>query len=120
MQRGAEYRSIPEFTGPDVRAGDASTPFPELLAPVDDLPPATLITQVRREGRRWVVRGVTQDNGEVAAVTVNNRPAALQPNGGGLVDWEVVLDTPRDGRITARAVDRAGNSERTAQVVRAR
>ena len=47
MQDG-KYASIPGFTGPDVRAAEIpEVPFPVLLEPVDDLPPATIITSVR-------------------------------------------------------------------------
>ena len=112
MKDGA-YRSVPGFTGPDVRAAEISqVPFPQLLDPGDDLPPATIITSAIREGPNLRVRGVTTDNGEVASVTVNGRPARRIESAPGVTDWEVLLPMPPDGRITARAVDRPGNQER--------
>jgi hypothetical protein len=93
-------------------------PFPELLAPVDDLPPATLITSVRRAGAQVVVRGVSQDNGEVASVTVEGHPARIIGQSAGVADWEVTLDAPRTATLTARATDKAGNVEKTGHMLR--
>jgi hypothetical protein len=62
------------------------------------------------------VRGVTQDNDEVASVTVNERLARIISTRAGVVDWEISLDSPRPAssrKIVARAVDRAGNAEKT-------
>jgi hypothetical protein len=120
MQRGADYHAVEGFTGRDVLAAEvAAVPFPILLDPIDDLPPATLITSVRRQNGNLVVRGVAQDNGEVAAVTVNGRAARLLSARAGVVDWEIALDPPRDQRIVAHARDRAGNEERLPHALRA-
>jgi hypothetical protein len=55
--------------------------FPKLLDPADDLPPATVITHVRRDGDRVAVRGTTSDNGAVKRVLVNGKAAkAVSPN----------------------------------------
>jgi len=117
----AAYRRIDGWTGGDARAAAATgVPFPQLLAPVDDLPPATLITGIRADGARRVVRGVSHDNGEVAAVTVNGRPATITSQHAGVADWVVTLDAPADGRYAAAATDRAGNSELTPHVFPAR
>ena len=79
-------------------------PFPELLKPVDDLPPTTVITSV--VGR--VVRGTTSDNGDVKSVTVNGKPArALAAN---FLEWEAEVEP---GPISAHAEDAAGNVEKT-------
>lgn len=67
-----------------------------------------------------LIRGVSQDDGEVAAVTVNGHPARIVARRAGVVDWEILLDPPRDGRIAARAEDRAGNEEQTAHVIETR
>jgi hypothetical protein len=118
MQRDGEYQLIPGFTGKDVRAATVPTvPFPELLAPVDDLPPATLVTGIRREGGRLIVRGVAQDNGEIAAVTVAGRPARIVSRSPGVVDWEATV-AAEHGPLTAVTTDRAGNRERAGQTVR--
>lgn len=112
MMRDGEYGTVDGFTGKDVRAAEVgAVPFPELLRPVDDLAPASLITSVRREKGKLLVRGVSHDNGEIAAITVNGRPVQVLETNAGVVDWEVALDPPRDGKLTATAADRAGNRE---------
>ena len=51
--KDGDFRSINDWTGPEARAaGVTSIAFPELLAPVDDLPPATLITSIQPKGAR--------------------------------------------------------------------
>jgi hypothetical protein len=117
--RDADYRPIDGFTGPDARAADVTgASFPVLLDPIDDLPPATMITSVRRRRDTLVVKGVTQDNNEVASVTVNGHPAKLVASSAGVVDWEVLLERPgsRPVRLLAAAVDRAGNVEQTGHI----
>jgi hypothetical protein len=87
--------------------------FPRPLDPVDDLPPITVITHLRRGEGKLVVRGTTSDNGTVKRVTVNGRDAkALMPNH---AQWEIVLDDAQPGRpmrVCARAEDAAGNIEK--------
>jgi hypothetical protein len=112
MMKDGGYQPIEGFTGKDVRAAEvANVPFPELLKPVDDLAPATLVTSVRKVGGKLLVRGVSHDNGEIAAVTVNGRAAKVLATSAGVVDWEVTVDQPKDGKVTAAATDRAGNAE---------
>jgi hypothetical protein len=114
MMKDGDYRLVDGFTGKDVRAADvAPVPFPTLLEPVDDLPPATAITTVRGSGGKLLIGGVTQDNGEVAQVTLNGRLVKIRSAAAGVVDWEITLDPPKDGKIAAKATDRAGNTERT-------
>jgi hypothetical protein len=118
MMKDGEYRAVEGFTGRDVRAARVDpVPFPTLLQPVDDLPPATLITSVRRSGGKLIVRGVAEDNGEIASVSVNGEPARLTA-AGGVMDWEITLVAPKGGRLVARAVDRAGNPEKMPHVWR--
>jgi G8 domain len=92
--------------------------FPRPLDPVDDLPPATVITLTRAlDGSRLLVRGTTLDNGTVAQVLVNGQPArALTPN---FAEWEVVLSGVPAGavKVTAHAADAAGNVEKRPHVV---
>jgi len=77
--------------------------FPELLSPVDDLPPATIITSVSK----GIVRGTTCDNGVVKKVFVNGREAkATAPN---FAEWEIALDDV--AKLEAWAEDAAGNVE---------
>jgi hypothetical protein len=118
---GGDYKPVEGFTGKDVRAAEvAAVPFPTLLEPVDDLPPATMITSVRRQGGRVRVTGVSQDDGEVAAVTVNGQGATISHNAAGVADWEIELDEAAGGAaagaIEAGARDQAGNVELTPAV----
>jgi hypothetical protein len=94
--------------------------FPELLDPVDDLPPSTVITHVRRDGERIVVRGTAADNGPIERVQVND--VAAQASAANFAEWEATLgaqSTSTDGRVKLRAhaVDSAGNAEPRPHVV---
>ena len=113
--RDAAYQSVDGFTGKDVRAAELkSAEFPRLLDPIDDQPPATLITDVRKAKGRLLVKGVTQDNGEVTGVIVNGQAAKIVSSHAGVVDWEIFLEPGKagqSGEISVRAVDRAGNAE---------
>ena len=115
----AAYRTVEGFTGKDVLAAEVkSAEFPTLLDPVDDLPPATMITSVKKVKSKCVVKGVSQDNGEVASVMVNGRAAKIVSSHAGLADWEITLDAPRDGKLSASATDKTGNQEKTAHTAR--
>ncbi|WP_337173416.1 G8 domain-containing protein [Paludisphaera sp.] len=87
-----------------------------LLNPVDDLPPSTVITHVRRKDRQdpsgpLVVRGSCADNGEVVRVVVNEIEArALRPN---FAEWEAEIPSVGVARVEAHAEDEAGNVEKT-------
>jgi hypothetical protein len=97
---------------PDARPGYFGEPFDLMEFAGDTLPPATVITDVRKEKNgTLVVRGTTSDNGAVKAVLVNGRAArATAPN---FAEWEVGLDKPAGGevKLTAHAVDDFGNVE---------
>lgn len=117
----AAYEPIEGFTGKDVRAADLSkASFPTLLTPVDDLPPATLITSVQKTKGKVLVQGVSQDNGEIASVLINGQLAKIISSHAGVVDWEIGVTNPRDGKLLAKAVDTAGNTEQTGQQVETR
>ena len=106
-----DFHTIDKFTGKDVRAANVTgIEFPELVDPIDDLPPATQITSVRKTKGKLLVRGVSHDNGEIVTVLVNGQRAKLSQTQTGLTDWEILLDHATE--ITARATDRAGNKER--------
>jgi hypothetical protein len=78
-----------------------------VLDPIDDLPPTTVITHVRRAGNDVIVRGTTADNGPVRRVLVNGTEArALADN---FAEWEIKLTGA--GSIRAHAEDAAGNVE---------
>jgi hypothetical protein len=119
LPKDADYKAIDGFTGPDVRAADVTgVEFPTLLEPVDDLPPATIISSVRAADGKVVVRGTSHDNGEIVAVTVNGQPAKVLGNHAGVVDWEIAINSPADGAVVARATDKAGNEEKTSHARR--
>jgi hypothetical protein len=102
------FDGIPPYSGPQEKAD---------LKPVDDLPPITVITHVRKEGDKLVVRGTTSDNGTVTKVLVNDKEArAVTPN---FAQWEFVLPGISAGQtnLTAFAQDQAGNIEQTKHAV---
>jgi hypothetical protein len=88
--------------------------FPNLLDPVDDLPPTTVITYVERTGDEWIVRGSTADNGTVKAVKVNGQ--AVKTNGGNFAEWEVRIKA-NGKQIKAEAEDAAGNVEKNPHTI---
>jgi hypothetical protein len=111
---GGDYQSVDKFTGRDVRAAKtAPVEFPQLLAPVDDLPPATVILSARKQADgKLLVRGVTQDNGDVTEVTVNGQRAQIVTQHAGVTDWEITVPAAKE--FVALARDAAGNVERNA------
>lgn len=112
VSQDAAYHSLDSWTGPEARAAAVKdVPFPELLAPVDDLPPATLITSIQATGAKRVLRGVAHDNGEIQDVVVNSQPAKITGQYAGVADWTITLDASADGRYTAQSTDHAGNVE---------
>jgi hypothetical protein len=110
-----KYHEEPSLTTKGTRATEVrDVVFPKLLDPVDDLPPATVITHVRKVGKDLVVRGTTSDNETVSKVLVNGQPArALVPN---FAEWEAVVPGVTD--VRAQATDAAGNVEPRPHVVR--
>jgi hypothetical protein len=107
-----EYKADPPLTGDMSRVAVVeNVPFPRVPEPVDDTPPATVITQVVQKEGALIVRGTTSDNGSVVRVTVAGKQAkALRPN---FAEWEVVLTDVAPGRVqlAAYAEDAAGNIE---------
>ncbi len=83
------------------------------LSPIDQLPPITVITHVRKEGSYLIVRGTTSDNGPLKRVTVNDQVAKMTS----ATEWVVTLTLThmKSGtmKLTARAEDNAGNVELT-------
>jgi hypothetical protein len=118
LRDGNEYRKQSPLTGDEsVVAEVMDVAWPKLLDQVDDLPPATIILSVRRQGDKLLVKGVSHDNGVIRSVTVNGQEAKLAVIQSGLVDWTALLPLPKDGRVTAAAVDEAGNRETLTHVV---
>ncbi len=111
---GNVYRSDPPLTGDLSRVAEVSdVDFPTLLEPASDLPPATVITRVRRtEDGSLRVWGTTSSNGVLKAVRVNGRPA--RPVATDLSEWEIVLTaTAAGGKLVAGAEGEAGQVETT-------
>lgn len=116
---GSPYREELHLTGDESRATEVrDVKFPALLDPVDDLPPATVITRVTMQPNgRLAVWGCTSDNGTVKKVLVNGKEAeAWTPN---FLEWKVELEVEKGEvkKITAHAEDAAGNVEKTGHEV---
>ena len=105
-----KYRDVASLTGDESRAAEVKdVPFPELLHPVDDLPPATIITSIRKQSDgKLLVKGSCSDNGTVKKVIVNGQEA--KATGANFADWEVTIaDAPT---VAANAEDEKGNVEK--------
>jgi hypothetical protein len=115
---GLKYRPLPPLTGDEARVAEVrDLAFPRLLDPVDDFPPATVITHLIPSGAdALIVRGTSSDNGIIGKVVVNGVSAkALRPN---FTEWEAVLTgVQNEVTVRAHAQDAAGNIERTPHVV---
>jgi hypothetical protein len=114
--KSGEFLPVANWTGPDVVAAEVKdVAFPVLLEPKDDLPPATLVTRVRRDGDRLHLKGMAHDNGTVASVTVNGAAAVITSQHAGVAEWELTL--PAAAPLTAKSRDAAGNEERWPHVI---
>lgn len=109
---GHDYQKLPPLTGNQAVVAEVSNiPWPALLEPLDDEPPATIITSVRRAGEGVCVQGVSHDNGTITSIEVNGQPATILSADSGVVDWEITLAATTDGKLLASARDGAGNVE---------
>ena len=121
LLREGDFKELKGFTGNHVKTmAVKNVKFPNLLDPVDDLAPATIVMSVQRKGDKLVAKGVSHDNGVIRSVLVNGQKATWTKIQSGVVDWQIVLDAPADGRIRASAIDEAGNVEQLAHVVSAK
>jgi hypothetical protein len=125
MLKGSDYREVEGFTGKNVKLTPvAGIEFPRLLDPVDDLPPATVITHpaparsIKLVNGTLTVRGTTSDNHKTKRVLVNGVEATSSEYN--FHQWEATLTGLRPGTltITAHAEDEAGNVEKMAHSVR--
>ena len=106
--------SEPGLTSDESRVTEVSdVQWPQLLDPVDDMPPATAITTVHAVGEKTVVQGISHDNGDIVAIRVHGRDAILTTLSPGVVQWSVELSASPDGQFNAVATDNAGNQEQT-------
>jgi hypothetical protein len=117
--RSPEYKANPDkFHREPPLTGDESAvmevtdvEFPKTLDPVDDLPPATVITHVTKVDGKLLVRGSCSDNGEVKCVVVNGQEA--KATAANFSEWEVSLSPGDKGtKLAAHASDAAGNVEK--------
>jgi hypothetical protein len=116
---GLKYHEEKPFTGSHfdmstVVAEVKDVEFPKLLDPVDDLPPTTVITHVRRlPDGKLLVRGTTADNGTVKRVVVNGRDA--KSAAANFTEWEIALGAATE--LRAHAEDADGNVEKRPHTV---
>ncbi len=115
LSDGNTYREERPLTGDGSRVAEVrELAWPQLLNPVDDLPPATVITTARSAQGGWMLTGITHDNGVVKEVRVNGARATLVRQHAGVCDWQATVPHPKDGRLSAMALDDSGNQELTA------
>jgi Tfp pilus assembly protein PilN len=120
MLADADYQSVKGFTGKDAVAAKVSgVGFPTLLEPIDDLPPATMIRSVRKQNGKLIVTGLSQDNEQVAAISVNGVTATTLSATAGVTEWRAEIEAPADGIIAASAIDCAGNVKERSPLERA-
>ena len=111
-ENGNGYREEKPLTGDESRVMEVTdVAFPQLLDPVDDLPPQTIITHITRQSDgSYLVRGTAADNGTISRVEVSGQAAkSTEPN---FAQWEAKLSADAaQGGIAALAEDSAGNVE---------
>ncbi len=118
MTDGHTYREEPGLTSNESRVTEVSdVPWPQLLDPIDDMPPATIISSVRSQGDSTVIQGISHDNGAITGIRVNGQDARMTPLGAGVVQWTIEMPTSTAGQLTAVATDSAGNEEQTGHVL---
>jgi hypothetical protein len=109
----AGYREDQPLTGDESRVMEVTNvTFPQLLDPVDDLPPQTVITHVAKQSDgSYLIRGTAADNGTIARVVVNGQAAKATKDN--FAQWEIVIPPAAigDGHLAAAAEDSAGNVE---------
>lgn len=117
-KQDAGYRQEKPLTGDESRVTEVrNIEFPTVLDPVDDTPPATIITSpvhglaAKRDGDMLIVRGTTTDNGRTKRVWVNG--ALARDTDYNFHQWEVKLRQVKPGSlaIEAYAEDESGNVE---------
>ncbi|HUG17606.1 MAG TPA: hypothetical protein VMM56_01425, partial [Planctomycetaceae bacterium] len=115
---GNDYRRDPPLTGDESVAAEVrDVEFPKLHDPIDDIPPATIITEILRDGKQLRIRGTSHDNGEITEVRVNGQAATLKRVTAGVADWEIILAAP-SGKVAALGTDDSGNVELTPHEIR--
>jgi hypothetical protein len=124
LMKGEDYKPLAGFTGSHVKLAEvAPVKFPTLLKPIDDLPPATVITQpvsgsLKLVSGTLIVRGTTTENSKTRRVVVNGVEA--RSTDFDFHEWEATLTNLRPGPLTliAHAEDEAGNVEKMPHRIR--
>jgi hypothetical protein len=112
---GNRYGEESGLTGDESRVAHVTgVEFPKLLDPIDELPPATVITRVTAKDGKLIVRGTTGDNGTVKRVLVNGVEA--KPTRENFAEWEAIVTAAN--KIAAHAEDATGNIEKLPHEVR--
>jgi hypothetical protein len=110
---GNKYVEEVGLTGDESRVAEVKDiAWPKVLDPIDDLPPATVITQViPLQSGLFRVRGFTTDNDRVKVIHVNDE--VVKPQATGNIDWEITVRSTGSAefKIKAWAEDAAGNKE---------
>lgn len=116
----SEFKKISHFTGDESQAKEVKdVPFPQFPKLVDDLPPFSIITRIQKEGGKFLVEGVSSDNGLISKVLVNGREASSVASN--FATWKIILDEISSGGIVeAKAVDAASNEEKFTNKVKLR
>jgi hypothetical protein len=87
---GNAYREEPTLTSDESRVAEVGqVAWPQILDPIDDIPPATVITSVRRDGNSVIVRGISHDNGSIVSVNVNGQNATIESSSAGVLDLSI-------------------------------
>lgn len=111
MKDSTAWRKEPPLTGGEsVVAEVVTVAFPQLLDPVDDLAPVTVITSATVRDGKLIVTGITHDNAEIETVTVNGQPARVLSSAAGVTDWQI--ETAPSDKVVASGKDKSGNIER--------
>jgi hypothetical protein len=118
LSDGNAYTQQPPLTGNESTAAEVkNVKFPKLLNPQDDLPPATIITNIRRDGGELHVSGISHDDGKVADIRVNSQRARVVSINAGVVTWTIQLKANGVQKIIAFSKDATGNIEKMAHTV---
>jgi hypothetical protein len=117
--RNVRFDQVPDETryAFGLKTPNLDADYPKPLAPVNDLPPVTVITGVHRAKGKLVVRGTASGSGPIKKVLVNGQAArAVGPN---FAEWEVVLggSGAEAVKLIAHAEGAAGNVEKVPHVV---
>ena len=121
----ARYREQKPYTGEESRVTDTpEAKFPKLLDPIDDQPPATIITWPKRglpvklgKSGTLEVGGTSTDDYKIVRVVVYS--VEVNDLDYNFTGWSVKISSLKPGKVklTALATDKVGNREQTAHIL---